>query len=106
MRSSESPQTPPMHERRHSLLGPIVATMLEVVAWLVFILLYALFWSKSYDLFQNIVVTIFSLAITGILIGVMWVAWGFRHHGRFGDWSEWGPPKREAACPAPTYASL
>jgi len=67
----------------------MIASMLGIVAWLVFILLYALFWSKSYDLFQNIVVTFVSLVIVGILIGVMWMAWGFRQFGGFGDWWEW-----------------
>ena len=62
--------------------------MLGVVAWLVFILLYALFWSKGFDLFQNIVVTVVSLAIAALLIGVMWMAWGYRRFGQFGDW--WG----------------
>lgn len=69
-------------------MGPVIASMLGVVAWLVFILLYALFWSKGFDLFQNIVVTFVSLAITGILIGVMWMAWGYRRFGTFGDWRE------------------
>ena len=76
----------PMEGRRHSPMAPVIASMLGVVAWLVFILLYALFWSKGFDLFQNIVVTVVSLAITGLLIGVMWMAWGYRRFGRFGDW--------------------
>lgn len=60
-------------------LGGIVVTMLAIIAWLVFILLYALYWSTSYDLFQNIVVVIVSLGITGLVIGLGWVIWGFRH---------------------------
>ncbi len=56
-------------------MGPIVGSILAVVAWLVFILVYALYWSKGFDLFQNIIVTFASLLITGLLIGAMWMVW-------------------------------
>jgi hypothetical protein len=78
----------PEHRRGASPFGPIIASMLGIVVWLVFILLYALFWSKGFDIFQNIIVTLFSLVITGILIGITWMVWGYRRFGRFGDW--WG----------------
>ena len=45
-------------------VGGIVLTLVAVIAWLVFILLYALFWSGNYNLFQNIVVTVVTLGIT------------------------------------------
>jgi len=51
----------------------IVATILGIVAWLVFILIYALYWSKGYDLFQNAIVTVVTLAITGLLVAAMWI---------------------------------
>lgn len=56
-------------------LGPVVASILTVVGWLVFILLYALFWSKGFTLFQNVVVTIVSLVVAGLLMGAMWLIW-------------------------------
>lgn len=55
-------------------VGLIIASMLGVAVWLVFILIYALAWSKGYSLFQNFIVTIVSLALVCLLIGVMWVA--------------------------------
>jgi hypothetical protein len=58
--------------------APIVASILAVLAWAIFILLYALYWSNGFSLFQNVVVTIVSLIITGLLIGLMWVVWGFK----------------------------
>ena len=67
--------------RRGGPIAPIVATMLGVIAWLVFILVYALYWSKGFSLFQNVIVTIVSLAIAALLIGLMWVVWGTRHYG-------------------------
>lgn len=60
-------------------MGGIVLTMLAIIAWLVFIVLFALYWSNNYTLFQDIVVTIASLAITGLVVGIGWVIWGFRH---------------------------
>ena len=57
-------------------IAPVVASILGMVAWAVFILLYALFWSNGFSLFQNIIVTLVSLLITGLLIGLMWVVLG------------------------------
>jgi len=49
-----------------------------MIAWAVFILIYALFWSNNFNIFQNIIVTLVSLMIVGLLIGLMWVIWGSR----------------------------
>lgn len=52
--------------------GPIVGSVLAFAGWLVFILLYALEWSTTFDLFQNVIVGIASfgfavLAVCGLL---------------------------------------
>lgn len=47
-------------------MGPVIASILGIVAWLIFILIYALYWSENFDLFQNVIVTIISLCITGL----------------------------------------
>ena len=60
-------------------IGGIVVTLLAVIAWLIFILVYALYWSANYSLFQDIVVVIVSFGITGVVIGLGWVVWGSRH---------------------------
>jgi len=64
-------------------LGPIVATFLIVIGWLVFILLYALYWSSGYTSFQNVIVTIVTLVIMGLLVGLDWTVWGMRHAKRW-----------------------
>ena len=56
-------------------MGPVIASILGIVAWLIFILIYALYWSKNFDLFQNVIVTIVSLSVTALLIGAMWLVW-------------------------------
>ncbi len=65
-------------------LVPIVVSIVGVIGWLVFILLYALIWSKGYSLFQNLIVTVASLLIVGLVIGLVWVIWGLR-----GGWRGW-----------------
>lgn len=61
--------------------APIIGSILGVMGWLIFILLYALFWSKGFSLFQNIIVTIVSLAVDGLAIGLVWLAY-FDFSGR------------------------
>ncbi len=68
-------------------IGAVIGSMLGVAVWLVFILVYALLWSKGYDLFQNLVVAFVSLAVTAIAIGAMWAVWGYRRYGSF-DWRD------------------
>jgi len=69
-------------------VGGIVLTMVAIIAWLVFILVYALYWSTGYDFFQNIVVTVVTLGITALVIGLGWVVWGFRHV------KQWSKPEK------------
>jgi hypothetical protein len=64
-------------------IGLIIASLLAVVGWLVFILVYAIDWSRHSDLFQNIIVVIVSFLIAGILIGEMWIAFGVRSFWKF-----------------------
>jgi hypothetical protein len=78
---------------RHKPLGTIVGTFVAIIAWLVFILLYALYWSKSFDLFQNVVVALVSLVIMGLVIGLMWTVYGMRHARHWGPWGDWNRPK-------------
>jgi hypothetical protein len=59
---------------------PIALSIVGVVAWLVFILFYALYWSAGFSLFQNIIVTVVSFLIAGLIIGLMWMPW-FRLSG-------------------------
>ncbi len=54
----------------------IVVSIVGIIAWALFILLYALFWSVSFTIFQNIIVAIVRLIITGLVIGLIWVVWG------------------------------
>jgi hypothetical protein len=57
---------------------PIVATLIAGICWAIFVLLYVVFWSQSFDLFQNIVIVFLSVAIAGCVMGLMWMSWLFR----------------------------
>jgi hypothetical protein len=72
----ENQSAPPMETRKSGPIGLVVASMVGFLVWLVFILVFALYWSEAFNLFQNIVVFIVSLCITGLLIGLMWIIWG------------------------------
>jgi hypothetical protein len=55
--------------------APVVVSILGIIAWALFILLFALYWSSRFNLFQDVIVTIVSLIIIGLLIGLMWIFW-------------------------------
>ena len=67
-----------MGPRHWMPIGPIVGSIVGVIAWGVFILAYALFWSSHYNYFQDIIVTLVSLLVVGLLIALMWVLWGLK----------------------------
>ena len=69
--------------RRHpSPFGPIIVSIAGAFIWLFFILFFAVFWSKGYSLFQDIVIFVATLFITALAIGVVWLVWG-RHQWRW-----------------------
>jgi len=82
----ENESAPPMETQKSLPIGLIVASMVGFLMWLVFILFFALYWSESLNLFQNIIVFIVSLCITGMLIGLMWIIWG---RDKIQMWSQW-----------------
>ncbi len=63
-------------EGKEGTIAPIALSIIGIIVWLVFILLFALYWSNGFSLFQNVIVTIVSFAIMGLLIGLVWVVWG------------------------------
>jgi len=60
-------------------LVPIIVTFLVVAIWLVFILIYALFWSIGFNWFQDVIVTIVSLVLAALVIGLAWMAWAMKY---------------------------
>ena len=64
------------HQRSGFPFVPIVISIIGVLAWLIFILFFALFWSKGYNLFQDIVVFFATLCIAAVVLGLMWLIWG------------------------------
>jgi len=66
-----------MSEKQPPLIM-IVISILAIMGWLIFILLFTLFWSTDFTLFQNIVIIIVSLLFVVLLISLMWVVWASR----------------------------
>lgn len=73
---------------RRGMRWRISATILIGTAWLVFILLYAAFWSRPFDLFQNIVIFFASIVVALGLLAAVWASWGMRFAGG-GNWDHW-----------------
>ncbi len=66
------------------------ASIAVAFGWLIFILIYAAFFSSGLSLFQNIIVTLASI-IGGIMIlGIVWASYGLRHARPMGEgpWTE------------------
>jgi small-conductance mechanosensitive channel len=72
-------------KRYEGPVAPVIASLLIVIAWCVFILFYALYWSTGFNVYQNLIVTVVSLIITGIVIGIMWVIMSPRGYWRGGN---------------------
>jgi magnesium-transporting ATPase (P-type) len=65
--------------KKHMPVGPIIVTFVAIALWLTFILFYALFWSTGFNWFQNIVVTIVSIVLVGLVLGATWMIWGMKY---------------------------
>lgn len=70
-----SDASPPRPTKYEGPIGPVIGSILGIIAWLVFILIYALSLSSEFSLFQNIIVTMVTFAITGLAIGLVWLVW-------------------------------
>jgi hypothetical protein len=56
----------------------ISATVVAIVGWLVFIVLYLAFFVGSFDLWQKLAVFIASGAIVLGIIAIVWIRWALR----------------------------
>ena len=65
----------------------VSVTIILGTAWLVFILLYAAFWSAPFTPFQNIVIFFASIVVLLGLIAATWASWGMRFAGT--NWDHW-----------------
>ena len=56
----------------------VAVTILVGTAWLIFLLLYAAFWSSGFNIFQNIAIVLVSVIAVGGVLAAMWASWGMR----------------------------
>jgi hypothetical protein len=70
-----------MSEKQPKPLIPLVISIVVLIIWVIFLLWFTLILSPDFNLFQNIVITIGSLLLVGLVIGLMWVVWGFKAGG-------------------------
>ena len=55
----------------------IVISIIGAIGWIAFFVYHFAVWSAPFTFFQNIVITLISLLITGGIVGLSWVTWGF-----------------------------
>lgn len=72
---------------RRGMQWRVSATILFLTVWLVFIVIFAVFWSVPLTLFQNIVLFIASLIALIGAIAALWAGWGMRMAGM--NWEHW-----------------
>lgn len=75
----EGAQPPTRTAKASGMAWRGIASLFVLLAWVVFIVLFALWWAPSLDLFQNIVVLIGSLVAAFIVVGLMWMAYGMKY---------------------------
>jgi len=68
-------------EKQPNPLVPLVISILALIAWVIFLLWFTLYKSPDFNLFQNVIITLGSLVLVGLAIGLMWVMWGFTSGG-------------------------
>jgi hypothetical protein len=78
---SERQPKPVSEEKLKPPLVPIVVSILALIVWVIFLLWFIVSLSPDFDLFQNIVISLGSLLLVGLVVGLMWVVWGFTAGG-------------------------
>ncbi|MDH5532353.1 MAG: hypothetical protein OEY83_06010 [Candidatus Bathyarchaeota archaeon] len=78
---SEKQPKPVSEEKPKPPLVPTVVSILALIVWVIFLLWFIVSLSPDFDLFQNIVITLGSLLLVGLVVGLMWVVWGFTAGG-------------------------
>ncbi len=66
-------------EKKRQMAWRGVASLLVLLAWVIFIVVFALLWAPNLSLFQNIVILIASLVAAFVVVGIMWMLYGMRY---------------------------
>ena len=78
---SEKQPEPVSEKQQKPPFVPVVVSILALIVWVIFLLWFIVSLSPDFDLFQNIVITLGSLLLVGLVVGLMWVVWGFTAGG-------------------------
>ncbi len=66
-------------EKKRQMAWRGVASLLVLLAWVIFIVVFTLLWAPNLSLFQNIVILIASLVAAFVVVGIMWMLYGMRY---------------------------
>jgi hypothetical protein len=62
----------------------VAATILIVIGWVSFVILWLFFYAGDYDIFQNLAIVIVSVLVGVGVLAAMWAPWGMRMAKRAG----------------------
>lgn len=83
----------------------VALSILIVFGWLAFLILWLFFYADDYGVFQNIAILLVSIIVGIGLLSAIWVTWGLRYAGQFGE-HDWKMGKSTAAWVGNTAAGL
>jgi hypothetical protein len=74
-------------------------TILSVLGWLIFSIVWLLFYASSFDIYQNIAAIIVSLLVVGAILASSWASWGINYGRRYGkEWEKSGKNSSSNQC--------
>jgi hypothetical protein len=92
MSGSAFPPSHPGDSRRSDavtrLRRRVVVSIVGLVAWISFTLLYVGFWAPHFSLFQSVVVVLVSLVVLAGVLAISWITFGLGFAHRWSDWSD------------------
>jgi len=61
----------------------ISLSIISVVGWLIFLIMWLFFYATNYNVYQNIAIFIVSILAFGGIMGATWAPWGIKHGHKF-----------------------
>lgn len=86
-----------VHERPPGLAPRVAVTIVAILGWLVFVILWLFFWAGNYNGYQNLAIFLVSVLVLAAILAPMWVFWGMEqgYKYRMGRhaWRDWNRPE-------------
>jgi hypothetical protein len=61
------------YNEKKGLGARFAVSIISIVGWIIFLILWLFFYASNYDIYQNIAIIIISLLILGLIKGIVWM---------------------------------